>query len=111
MPKRNIVHCGLYHERTENTEGFREKAFAEKWAEWNTPERSVHTNFGYGTLQDLFIKGSPIDFLAKREVDRIITAEDAQLVATVIQWLGSNCGWSFLTEALGEAGFRIVKTD
>lgn len=28
--------------------------------------------------------------------------------ATVIQWLGSNVGFSFVEECLGEAGYRVV---
>ena len=37
------------------------------------------------------------------------TERDDQIAATVIQWLGSNVGFSFLQEALGKCGFMIVE--
>lgn len=33
---------------------------------------------------------------------------DAQVAATIIQWLGSNVGFSFLHDALSRAGYRIT---
>lgn len=38
-----------------------------------------------------------------------VTQRDAEIVATVIQWLGSNCGMSFLQAALQKCGLRIEK--
>ena len=38
-----------------------------------------------------------------------ITLRDRFVIATIIQWLGSNCGMCFLKESLGKAGYEIVK--
>jgi len=39
---------------------------------------------------------------------QIITSRDRLIVATVIQWLGSNCGMSFLHEALKRFNATVV---
>ncbi len=39
------------------------------------------------------------------------TERDEIVIATVIQWLGSNCGMSMLGEALRRCGYRICKED
>ena len=38
-----------------------------------------------------------------------ITDRDRLVSATVVQWLGTNCGLCFLRETLEEAGYKIVK--
>lgn len=43
-----------------------------------------------------------------RKVIQEINNRDRMIVATVIQWLGSNCGMCFLGEALERFGARIV---
>src|SRR3989344_947882 len=35
------------------------------------------------------------------------TQRDAEVAATVIQWLGTAVGYSFLVRCFGEAGFKI----
>ena len=37
------------------------------------------------------------------------TERDRIVAATVVQWLGSNCGMSFLREALRRCGYRVVE--
>jgi hypothetical protein len=37
------------------------------------------------------------------------TERDRIIAATVVQWLGSNVGMSFLHEALGRCGYRVEK--
>jgi hypothetical protein len=39
------------------------------------------------------------------------TERDRIVAATVAQWLGSNCGFSFVQEALKRCGYRIVKPE
>lgn len=36
-----------------------------------------------------------------------LTRREYQIIATVIQWLGSNVGFAFLQECLRQAGYRI----
>lgn len=81
-----------------------EKAFSEQWHEDNIIKR--HMNQGHGLLQDLFIDR---DKFNNRIFHYIITRNDRTIVATVIQWLGTNVGMSFLTRALNRCGYNLVK--
>ncbi len=38
-----------------------------------------------------------------------ITLRERFIAATVIQWLGTNCGMAFLKEALDKCGLKIVQ--
>jgi len=83
----------------------REMAFYEQWKQENAPVAGV--NCGHGILQDLFIEtGDLMEF--NRKVIEEINNRDRMIVATVIQWLGSNCGMCFLEEALQKFGARIT---
>lgn len=81
----------------------REMAFAKLWFEWNEPK--VGFNHGCGTLQDLFIENMQIG----TKVTETITLRDRMIVATVIQWLGSNVGMEFLRGALERCGYEIIE--
>ena len=37
----------------------------------------------------------------------VINNRDAMIAATVVQWLGTNCGRAFLDQALRQVGMRI----
>lgn len=97
------ANVGLYTNRLEYND--REKAFHDQWLEENAPVASI--NNGHGTLQDLFIERCKT-ILGARKVLEEISNRDRMLVATIIQWLGSNCGMSFLSEALSRFGAGIV---
>ena len=85
----------------------REQAFHDQWKQENAPVSGV--NNGHGILQDLFIeRDNPMAF--SRTVHEEISKRDRMIVATVIQWLGSNCGMCFLNEALERFGAKIVET-
>lgn len=81
-----------------------ENALSEHWKKENI--KQSHINHGYGILQDLFILN--VGWF-QRIVLLKITFRDRLIVATVIQWLGTNCGFCFLNEALNKAGYEIVK--
>jgi hypothetical protein len=81
----------------------REKAFHDQWQQENAPVSGV--NHGHGILQDLFIE-VPGPF--QRHVIEVISQRDRMITATVIQWLGSNCGMCFLEESLKRFGAKIV---
>lgn len=88
-----------------------EQAFHDQWKKENIPMYGF--NHGHGTLQDLFFESNP-NILSpvstgKRILD--INSRDRKIVATVIQWLGSNCGMCFLGEALDRFGHKIVKKE
>lgn len=80
----------------------RERALAETWMKENKESR-----FG-DTLQKIFIIDRDISGLFGKTRKVKITARDRFIVATVIQWLGTNIGWGFLENALRRAGYSIV---
>lgn len=114
---------GVYHQRI-NQKMPRghinlEKIFYEEWKKEH--ENCSNTNFGMGRLQDMLIEkdgmsknmpGADYVIANRWECDREVmvykvTPRDHAIVATVIQWLGSNVGFSFLATALKKGGFSI----
>lgn len=89
---------GLFYERTEFNE--REKTFSDEWKKQN--EIKSFVNHGKGLLQDLM-------FDHNQKMLHRITENDRVIVATVIQWLGSNIGFNFLETVLNKCGYKIEK--
>jgi hypothetical protein len=88
----------------------REKSFAELWEKENDPDYCRCINFGHGLLQDLFIRqDGPIYPHRGGSAALIVNKRDRFVVATVIQWLGSNCGLEFLQKALEKCGYRLER--
>ena len=99
---------GLHAKRV-NEHNPREAAFAEAWAEHdrlhllenllivNCDPETPGAQARFGGVGGHFVE--PVG----RATDR-----DRVIVATVIQWLGSNIGISFLEEALGKFGAKLV---
>lgn len=87
-----------------------ENALSSHWSKENKAESWI--NFGHGTLQDLFFlkEGLPYNVFAKVRCFLKINYRDRLIAATVIQWLGTNCGLCFLREAFKKAGYDIVRT-
>jgi len=81
----------------------REQAFYEQWLEENAPVSWLDS--GHGILQDLFIESSKGAFGGKFIEE--INNRDRLIVATVIQWLGTNCGMAFLSGALAKFDAHI----
>ena len=94
----------------------REVAFAESWAKDNK----------YSDILDLLFRTScdkdDPDCINRFEFNVWIngyqkmpigepTERDRIVAATVIQWLGSNCGFSMIMEALEKCGYRIARND
>ncbi len=86
-----------------------ENAFSSHWQKENKNKTNV--NSGHGILQDLFIekRGNPFNIFNETFCYAKITNKERLIVATIIQWLGTNCGFCFLQEALDKAGYKIVK--
>ncbi len=101
LGKQNI---GFKHERTQWEFSEMEKALSEYWQEENIARSWI--NFGYGSLQDLFFSHTG-NFFRPHKMETRITNRDRFIVATVIQWLGTNCGRGFLIEAFQKAGYRL----
>ncbi len=102
------VDKGFRHERIEWEYGNREKVFYKKWKKENV--RRAWINFGFGILQDLFMIPHK-NYLISPSAKLVINNRDRFIVATVMQWLGTNCGWCFLEESLKQCGYKIIKTD
>lgn len=80
-----------------------EKAFATHWEQEN--EVKAWLNQGHGLLQNLF-------FMDRGMFERcvhVVTPGERYVAATAIQWLGTNCGFAFLQEALRDCGYYITK--
>lgn len=102
-----IEHKGLHFLRTKwsGVSGIRENAFAERWLKENDPPYS-------NILQQLmFVQDRGASKVLDRYISKPafkISARDAKIVATVVQWLGTNIGFNFLQMALEAAGYEIV---
>lgn len=90
-----LIHKGFSYSRTQMVQNFRdttrEKALAEKW-EIDNPAPG---QFGIQPILNALVPDC--------------TQRDAQVAATVIQWLGSEVGFNFLKEALGSVGYDITE--
>lgn len=119
---KTLLHRGLHYRRVETDKLVRgvtlESVFADLWEEEN--ERRPGRNYGYGLLQDLMFghwdrsKRCRVGrdfFLDQPWVRFLIRRRDAVIAATVVQWLGSNVGFSFLEQALNRAGYVIRRAD
>mgnify|MGYP001614979077 CR=1 FL=1 len=99
--RKRLVHKGIWCDRVklEDGTGPREKAFADAWEKENARTRYFLFSAACSRLEMLM-----------RDENRLIpvSQESATAVATIVQWLGSNCGWVFLEAALHNAGYRIV---
>jgi len=97
--KANPRNRGWMFFRSESHANPWERIFAEEWAKACKPNRAI--NFGYGALQDLFLIGWPYSLEGYRCIARI-TPREEMIVATVIQWFGTNCGRCWLEETLSK---------
>jgi hypothetical protein len=97
-----------------------EKVFADLWEKEN--ERRPGINYGMGILQDLMVtqrEPGPKDYAVAdrmatfkwRRVAFVVTPRERVIVATVIQWLGTNVGWCFLSRCVEACGYRLVRRD
>lgn len=97
-----MKHQGLHaNGLTEAADNPREVAFAQEWHCENSRER-----YGIGTSRSTlgYLLGDGTLHGAIHPSDR-----DSTVSATVVQWLGSNVGMSFLRNALARFGMEIVK--
>lgn len=90
-----IIHRGFAHSRTtradQHEDTVREKSLADKWE----MENPLPGTFGIQPTLNALIPDC--------------SARDAQVAATVVQWIGSQVGFCFLEEALEPAGFKIIR--
>jgi len=105
--KQKVYDQGLHHHRTleDHYQALREKAFAEMWQEEApsilsaifVPRSRARNPFSH----PLFSGRSII------KPDRLHRA----MIATVVQWFGSNVGFSILEQTLKKCGYTIIRTE
>lgn len=93
-----LIHESFHVERLKyNNFKNAEKVFADKWKE--ECKRLTYRNGGCGKL-DLIVQDSD---------SPLVTQRDANVAASVIQWLGSNVGRAFISEC--EREIKNLKID
>lgn len=94
----------------------RERVFAEAWERENSIRPGI--NYGRGCLDDLMVVESQpphtrnvVDKLGSRRLRRAfeLTDRDRTIAATLVQWLGSNMGWAWLSGVIDRCGYRVVR--
>lgn len=112
-PKRLVEHKGLrfYRTRINDHTGRLEGALVDYWETENLRNPSV--NQGGGLLANLlYVPESELrrgGSQSRMQLPFPVTPEIATAVATVIQWLGTNCGGGFLNEAFRRAGINLIE--
>lgn len=103
-----------------------ERVFQREWDKENRPSPGV--NYGFGLLQDLFVCDSnenkerlkfdgpdrddePTQLPLYRGFVYKINPREHRIAATVIQWLGTNCGHAFLYECFKKGGYVLRRID
>ena len=107
IKKNGAKNLGWRTERLKHSQSDIENALSSDWSKECEPRKGY--SFGYGILQDLFMFQDHTNMLRSPEPRLLITRKDRLIVATVIQWLGTNVGFSWLQNALNKAGYDIVK--
>lgn len=105
--RRGLLHHSLDRQRLGRETWGIERAFADGWENENKPYPGI--NYGWGTLQDLMVRQRIPYALSGERIPFWITQRVAVIVATVIQWLGTNCGFAFLDNVLRKCGHTIIK--
>jgi hypothetical protein len=95
---------GLMEARLAHCE--RERAFHEQWIQENKPVYG--SSSGWGLLHGLFAN---LSISGKETQQYLINDRDRKIVATIIQWLGTNIGMCFLSESLARFGYAVVKKE
>lgn len=101
--RKKVTHRSNHYYRTKIKDaiGRREKIFARAWEK----ENQLIQRFTFGGIC------SKLDELMVQNNCLIpVSQEAATAAATVVQWLGTNIGFTFLETTLREAGYNIVQT-
>lgn len=91
---KDIIHRGTHYNRTKHDlqwdDRKREQALAQAWEAANE-----HRDVGLAPILQTLVPHH--------------TQEQASAVATVIQWLGTEIGFEFLSRALARAGYQVTE--
>jgi len=92
-----IKHVSLSPQRLKHKCGVAERVFASLWKKEN--ERHNGINSGLALLELLLEQEQTLPGPLKLKIPPDITQRDAEVAASVIQWLGTNCGCAFIQQA------------
>lgn len=103
-----IQHVGRYDRRRKDgsPSGDREEAFIKLWDKENNPPSWL--NGGIGILEHLLHRETDASAMDHRRFNGDLTQEEATNAATVVQWLGTSCGWDFLRQCVEACGHDLV---
>lgn len=91
-------HEGFHPKRLTHEHGDAERIYATEWKREN--ERSPGINGGYTAIEHILHPESEMERDASRGFGQLhparVTFRDAAVAASVIQWLGTNCGRAFV---------------
>ena len=87
----------------------RERVIAAMWQKECRRDASV--NSGLGIAQGLLTKASEYFFQPHGGFVAVLGNREAMIAATMIQWLGTNVGMCFVTEALRRMGYKVEKRE
>ncbi len=102
---------GIHWDRTRAAKGptsDRERAFAEEWADDGEGVLSILLDVTNGGWRQINEPGAPSLGLSDLLKNPGPNERDRVVAATVVQWLGTNVGFSFLVAALLHARYKIV---
>lgn len=90
----------------DDPQGF-ELELAKLWANWCHGQR--HINDGIGALDLICSEPVMPSQFGKKGIRPLVELDDTHraVAATVVQWMGSNVGRSFLVEAFRNAGWNL----
>lgn len=109
-PEKRIDTTGYHSYRlTPEQNNRREVAFAREWEREH--EGNNHDIAAQLICFEPETDPQRVGFFGGLKQVREISDEERRAMATVIQWLGSNVGFSFLENSLEASGFRIVPRD
>lgn len=101
---KRIKHVSLSPERLKHPAGVAERIFTDLWGKEN--DRKLGINGGMALLEILLDKEKTLPGSLRLRVPSDITQRDAEVAASVIQWLGTNCGQAFLFTVEKKIGKR-----
>ena len=106
-----VQHKGIFFNRTKELP--REAALQQAWEKHNLESERYSGSGCRDFLESLFTdrgKSFGLWWFRSRKL-KTISNRDRMIVATVIQWLGSNVGFNFLSQALLSAGYVVKHSD
>ncbi len=101
------MHRGVRHARVKTS--IAEAVYAAMWEKKNEGRSGV--NNGCGTLRLILNQNNEATGLMPWVDPDAITPRDAEVAATVIQWLGTNVGRNFLEECKTEIDKAMAVSD